>query len=306
MHRVSAPVAPPSWTSASTLTFSKYSTKLAWSRPPGASPHLLDHGLQLYLQTRSITASMVPRSWPASACLQTRSITASKCICKPARWRPPGASPDLVDSGLQLFLQSRFIEASKFARSLPPSAYLQTCSITASQCISILRQSLPPNISPNIFHYGLQVHLQTWWIIGSECISEFTRSWCGEMVVLDGWHPIINTLPHLAWHTKGIHGNERFLPEERRKWVRQYDGIPGHDEPHKLCGSMNAWKQCMRNHTNCVGLWKLGRSAWDQELGKIVCVFCTMRWCLSTTGSTKYILPVAESISICIYTERLR
>jgi len=33
----------------------------------------------------------------------------------------------------------------------------------------------------------------------------------------------------------------------------------------------------MMNHTNCVDLPKLGKSAWDQELGKIGFVFRIVR-----------------------------
>jgi hypothetical protein len=58
--------------------------------------------------------------------------------------------------------------------------------------------------------------------------------------------PIINTPPHLASYLKGIHEKEMFLLEERRKRVRGYEGISGHDEPHKFRGSMNAWQECVR------------------------------------------------------------
>jgi len=57
-------------------------------------------------------------------------------------------------------------------------------------------------------------------------------------VELEGRQPIINILPHLAWHLKGIHEKERFWLEDCRKRVRGYEGIPGHDEPHTLRGSM--------------------------------------------------------------------
>jgi hypothetical protein len=53
----------------------------------------------------------------------------------------------------------------------------------------------------------------------------------------------------------------------------------------------------MMNHTNCFDLWTLSKCACDQELGKTECVFCILRWCLSTPGSSKYILPVTDSIS---------
>jgi len=118
------------------------------------------------------------------------------------------------------------------------------------------------------------------------------------MLELEDRHPIINTLLHLTWHPKGICETERFWLEQHRKKVKGYEETPGHDEPHILRGSMNAWQKCVRNHTNCVDLWKLGHSSRHQGLGKIECVFGIMRWCLSTPGSSKYILPVAESIAV--------
>jgi hypothetical protein len=41
-------------------------------------------------------------------------------------------------------------------------------------------------------------------MIASECISEFTQSWIGEIVELDGRQPFMMTLPHLAWLLNGI------------------------------------------------------------------------------------------------------
>jgi hypothetical protein len=76
--------------------------------------------------------------------------------------------------------------------------------------------------------------------MASECISKFTRSRCGELLELEGRQPIVNTPPHLAWHPKGIREKERFWIVERRKRVRGCEGIPGHDEPHKLRGSMSS------------------------------------------------------------------
>jgi len=108
-------------------TASKYLSNLARSWPPSVSPNSLDHGLQVYLQTRSITAS--------------------KCISKLARSRPPSVSPDSLDYGLQVRTIMASMCISKLARSQPPSAslssldlslkvHLQTRSITASKCIS--------------------------------------------------------------------------------------------------------------------------------------------------------------------------
>jgi len=66
-----------------------------------------------------------------------------------------------------------------------------------------------------------------------------------KKVELEGSQPIINTPPHLMWHPKGIREKDRFWLKEYRKRVRGYEGIPGHDELHKLRGSMNAWQECM-------------------------------------------------------------
>ena len=57
MYRVFAPLVPPSRTAASTLIASKYSSNRTRSQRAHASRNLLDHGLQVHFQTRSITAS---------------------------------------------------------------------------------------------------------------------------------------------------------------------------------------------------------------------------------------------------------
>jgi hypothetical protein len=53
-------------------------------------------------------------------------------------------------------------------------------------------------------------------------------------VELEGRQPIINTPPHLTWYPKGNHRKEHFYLMECRKRVRGYEGIPGHNEPHKI------------------------------------------------------------------------
>jgi len=87
-------------------TASKYSSNLTSSRPPSASPNSLNHSLRVHLQTRSITAT--------------------KCISKLARLRPPSSH----NHGLQVHLWVHLILASKwiseFTRSRPPSAYLNS------------------------------------------------------------------------------------------------------------------------------------------------------------------------------------
>jgi len=206
------------------------------------------------------------------------------CISTLAQLRPPSASPHLLDYSLQVYLHTR--------------------TITASKCIATLAWSQPPSASPHSRNHGLRVHLPTRSIAVSNCISKLARSRPRSVSlssldhgVVEGRQPIIKPPPHLTWDLNGILEKGRFWFEEHRKRVRGFERIPGHDEPHKLRGSMNAWQECVRNHKNCVDLWKLGKSVWDQKLGKIECGFHIMRW-LSTPGSPRYILSVAESISI--------
>ena len=85
----------PAWRPS---TASQYSSKLARLRPPNS----LDHGIQVYLQTCSITAS--------------------KCFYTLAWSQPPSASPNSLDHSLQVYLYTRPITASKFPWSWPPSA----------------------------------------------------------------------------------------------------------------------------------------------------------------------------------------
>jgi len=67
------------------------STRRAVHRPPPSTrPISLNHSLQVYIQTRSITASKFARS------------------------QPPSASPNSLDYGLQVHLSTRSITASKY------------------------------------------------------------------------------------------------------------------------------------------------------------------------------------------------
>ena len=137
----------------------------------------------MHLQTSSISASkcisQLPRSRPPSASLS------STCS------RPPSASPNSLDYGLQVHLWVHSIMASqciaKLAPSRPRSASL-SYSISASRCISKLARSRPPsaslsstrsrpaNASPNSLDPGLQVHLPVHTITASNFISKFSQS----------------------------------------------------------------------------------------------------------------------------------
>jgi len=137
--------------------------------------------------------------------LQTRSITASKCISKLARLRPRSSH----HHGLQVHIQTRSITASKCISKLggsqPPSVSLNSHNYGLQ-----VRTIMASSVTPNLLNHGLPVYLQTRSITASECISKFTQSRCGETVELEGRQPIINTPLHLAWYPKGIHETERF------------------------------------------------------------------------------------------------
>ena len=107
-------------------TASNYLSKLL----PWWPPSLLDHGLQVFIQTRPCMAyKCIPKlAWsrPPSVStksldygLQVRTITASKCISKLARWQSSSVSENFQDYGLQV------------------------CTITASKCISKLARLRP-------------------------------------------------------------------------------------------------------------------------------------------------------------------
>jgi hypothetical protein len=123
----------------------------------------------VHLQTRSITASKcIFQLHNLQVHLQTRSITASNCI-----------------SEFNLILTSKCI--SKLARSRPPSASL-SYTIWASKCISKLARSRPPCASlsstrsrpssafPNSLDRSLQVHLPVHMITASKFISKSSQS----------------------------------------------------------------------------------------------------------------------------------
>jgi len=77
-------------------------------------------------------------------------------LCLPPNRPLPSTPPISLDHSLQVHLQS--------------------CSITASQCISEFTQARSPIASPTSPNHGLPAHLQTHSIMASKCISEFTRS----------------------------------------------------------------------------------------------------------------------------------
>jgi len=92
----------------------------------------LDHGLQVHLQTCSITSSKHISVFNL--------ISACRCIFKVAQLRPPSASPNLHYYGLPVHLQAYSIKASKY--------------------ISMFKTSPPLSASLSSLDRHLQAHLQ--------------------------------------------------------------------------------------------------------------------------------------------------
>ena len=212
--------------------------------PPSTSPISLDHGLQVYLQTCSITAP--------------------ECICNPAWLRPPSASSNLHNHGLQVFLWTCTIIASKciskLAPSWPPSAsldsldyslwvYLQAHTIMFSK----LTQWAPPTASPNSLDHSFQEYLQC------RSMTAF------KLAELLPWSASLSSLDYggvKLWSLKPdsqlwkLHCTSHGI---RREFIR------------KCCSSSNCigrgWDDingypAITNHTNCVNLWTLCKSGW--------------------------------------------
>jgi len=168
MNTVSASVTPPSRTAACWVNASKYSSNLARSCPPSTSPNWLDHSLQVYLQSRSITASKFAPSRPPISYLHTRSITAFNFISKLAWSWPPSVSQNLLDCSPQV----RTVTASKLARSQPRNASLSLLDHAVVKRCSYLAHS--PSSSLCCTSHGIR--------------REFLRiSGSGSMIIGRGW-----------------------------------------------------------------------------------------------------------------------
>jgi len=126
-------------------------SKLTELQLPSASPNLLDHGNQVYLQSSSITA------------------------CTFALSRISSTSPHLLDYGIQVDT----IMTSMFSSILPrlhhPSAYLQTRPMTASLRISQSAQSRSPSVSPSSLDHTFQLYVQLCSITASRCKSKHAQ-----------------------------------------------------------------------------------------------------------------------------------
>ena len=119
---------------------------------------------------------------------------------------------------------------------------LQSQMNMASKCSLKLPQSQHSSSSPSTLDLGFQVHLQFCSTMASKYISKFPSLRCVETA-------------GPSCHLMGIREKEQFsLGEECRQRVRGYGGAPSREEPHKLCASMKARQECVRNYTNSENL----------------------------------------------------
>ena len=129
---------------------------------------------KVYHQTHTITASKFIRWWPPASPntlnrglevhLWVHSISASKCISKLARSRPPSVSPNSLNYAIhvRMIMASKFI--AKLARSRPP------------ECISKYAWLLPPSAYSISLDHGLAVYLWVHWIVIFRCTSNCSQS----------------------------------------------------------------------------------------------------------------------------------
>jgi len=127
--------------------------------PPCTPPIVIDHGLKIWLLTRSITAS--------------------NCISEFTRSQPPRASPNSVkhDLPVHLWVQSISQSLSASPNSLDPGlqALLSVQSISVSQSISKHAQSRP------------QVHLQRARVVVRRCRGNGGVQSDGEYIFGSPW-----------------------------------------------------------------------------------------------------------------------
>jgi len=162
------------------LTTSKYSTKLAqsrppnlldrglqvhiskfaWSRPTSVSPKWLDNGLQVHI-------SKLAGSWPRSASttsldygLRTHAILTSKCVSSNSLDHGLQVHTIVASRGIYKLAQSRSRSTSLSSLDHSLQVYLQIHSIPALKCISKLARSWPQSVSRSSLDCHFLAHLE--------------------------------------------------------------------------------------------------------------------------------------------------
>jgi len=178
-------------------------------------------------------------------------------------------TPISIDLSLPFHLHTRYIIASRWisdsTQSRPPSGsrkshiqslevYLQTLSFMALKCISILANSGPPGTSRSSHKHGV-----VQW-----------RSSNGEIPS----STVCRTTNYIQRQFMRKHDSGS---RSIRRWPLDMKGHMG-----------------FRNHTYWAYLWKLSKSVWDQEMGKIHSVFSKTIWCPTTLDHANI-----YSVSLC-------
>ena len=118
----------------------------------------------------------------------TPSVSAYRCISEFLESGPLSQSPNWLNRGIQVHLQSHLITTSKQTSQFHDygcQMHLQTCWFTASKCISKHAKSWPASVSPIWLDKGLKVHL---WVIWSPSPSESLSSLYHDLPVCRKTH----------------------------------------------------------------------------------------------------------------------
>jgi len=154
-------------------TSSKYSTNLPCSQLPRVSCNSPDYGLPVHTIIACKCTSPKLLNCGLQVPLQTRWITASKCICNLTCSQPRSISPDLLNSSLQVCT----IAASQWIFRYTWSQYPWESLISVNYGLQFLTIMASNCISPNWVNFGVELNLHSRLIIISERISMLTGSW---------------------------------------------------------------------------------------------------------------------------------
>jgi len=228
--------------------------------------------------------------WP-DYWLHNCTITASMTISKITQSQSPSVSSNSLVYSLQIHTIRAFKYIADLARSQPPNVSLYSLNysfslrtITACKCICTVWRSQPPSLSPKSLIHGVQ--------ICTIPVSKFARSLprSASFSSLD-----YGVVKQWRWKADNSSAIVHLTSHGIRRGFLRPSGFASRSIRTERDDMMEYL--AMMNNTKWVDLWILGECTWDQEWGKIDCVFRFMQWFQSTPGCSKYLLLVAESIS---------